>query len=208
MMAKKNENYYYNSFCESAAISYEAALKLKSVLEPFDADNMQSSLDEIHLIEHKGDEKKHEVFSELVKAFITPIERDDIMNLSENLDNVIDCIEDILIHIYINNITEMRENIKEFLELLIKCCETLEKLFKEFHNFKKSKTLNDFIIEINNIEEAGDRLYISAMRELHVTEKDPIKVLAWRQIYSFFEKSLDACEVVADMVGDIVIANT
>ena len=207
-MAKKNENYYYTSFCESAAISYEAALKLKSVLDPFNADNMQASLDEIHNIEHKGDEKKHEIFSELVKAFITPIERDDIMNLSENLDNVIDCIEDILIHIYINNITEMRDNVKEFLELLIKCCDTMEKMFKEFSNFKKSKTLNDFIIEINNLEEAGDRLYISAMRELHVSEKDPIKVLAWRQVYTYFEKSLDACEVVADMVGDIVIANT
>ena len=49
------------------------------------------------------------MFSALVKAFITPIERDDIMSLSEQIDNVTDCIEDILIHIYINNLTEIRK---------------------------------------------------------------------------------------------------
>lgn len=207
-MSKKYESFYYNNFCEGAEISYNAAKKLQSVLFPFNYDELEDNLNQIHLIEHKGDEKKHEMFSALVKAFITPIERDDIMSLSEQIDNVTDCIEDILIHIYINNITEIRENCSEFVSLLIKSCEIMVRMLKEFSNFKKSKELKGLIIEINNLEEAGDKLYISAMRELHETEKDPIKVIAWRQVYTYFEKAFDACEEVADIIDNIVIANT
>lgn len=207
-MSKKYESFYYNNFCEGAEISYEAAEKLQNVLNSFNYNELEENLNQIHLIEHKGDEKKHEMFSELVKAFITPIERDDIMNLSEKIDNVTDCIEDILIHIYINNLKEIRDNCCEFVSLLVKCCETMVKMLKEFSNFKKSKALKELIIEMNNLEETGDKLYISAMRELHETEKDPIKIIAWRQIYTYFEKSFDACEVVADIIDNIVIANT
>ncbi len=207
-MAKKHEEFYYNNFSEGAAISLKAAKKVQELLFPFDPEKIDENLEEIHLIEHEGDKKKHEMFSELVRAFITPIERDDIMKLSEAIDNVTDSIEDIIIHIYINNVSYIRENCNEFLSLLIKCCETMENILNDFSNFKKSKTLKEHIIELNRLEEDGDKMYIKAMRDLHSTETDAMQVIAWRQIYFYFEKCFDACEEVADIVNDIVIANT
>lgn len=207
-MSKKNEDFFFSNFIESAAVSCEAAEMLKTVLCEFNINTLNANLSKMHEIENRGDATKHKMIHELVRAFITPIERDDIMKLSQKLDDVIDSIEDILIHIYMNNVTEIREDSIAFASLLIRCCNTTKQTLEEFRHFKKSKKLKELIIEINHIEEEGDAMYINSMRKLHSTTKDPLTVIAWRDIYEFFEGCCDACEDVADIVESIAIGNT
>lgn len=207
-MAKKTDDFFFNNFVESITIANEAAAMLKDVLTNFNTEKLPEQLEELHAIEHRADKKKHEMVSELVRAFITPLERDDIMNLSHNIDNVTDCIEDILIRIYINNVRSLRPDVLEFASILIKACAATKALLEEFHNFKKSKTLHELIIEINHCEDEGDKLYMQTMRDLHTTSTDPMEVIAWREVYGFFEKCIDACEDVADVVQSTIIGNT
>ncbi len=207
-MSKKNESFYFDNFIDSAAISCEMAERLKLVLQNFSPDNLPRELAELHEIEHRGDAKKHEVIRRLVRAFITPVDRDDIIKISENIDNVTDSIEDIILHIYINNVSEIRDGCIEFADIIIECCMTMQKMLQEFKNFKKSKSLSKLIIELNQIEEKGDALYLKLMRELHLTSSDPLDIFAWHEIYGFFEKSCDACETVADIIESIAIENT
>lgn len=207
-MSKKSENFYFNNFIESAAVACEAADFLKSVLSDFKEGRLPEDLKKIHTIEHKGDGKKHEMTAELVHSFITPIERDDITTLVQNIDDVTDAIEDVLVHLYINNIKTIRADALKFTEVIIECCSAMKDMFEEFRNFKKSKKLKDAIIDINHLEEEGDKIYLDAMRQLHTTEKDPMQVIAWREIYGFLEKCCDACEDVADVVESITIGNT
>ena len=94
------------------------------------------------------------------------------------------------------------------MDVVISCCEAMTDMLREFHNFKKSKTLNELIIEINRLEEVGDDLYVACMRNLHTTSSDPLEIIAWREIYEFFEKCCDTCENVADIIESIVIGNT
>ena len=61
----------------------------------------------------------------IVRAFITPLEREDILKLSQYIDDVTDSIEDILIRIYINNVTQIREDSLEFVDVVISCCEAM-----------------------------------------------------------------------------------
>ena len=207
-MSKKSEDFYFDNFTKSAACASEAAEFLKDVLVNFNAYEMQDKLKELHDIENRADGVKHAMTEEIVRAFITPIERDDITNLSQNLDDVTDSIEDVLIHIFLNNITEIREDCIEFAELIIRCCGEVKLLTEEFQNFRKSKTLSSHIIEINRLEEDGDRLYIAAMRTLHTTSKNAIEIIAWREIYAFLENCCDKCEDVADIVETIAIVNS
>ncbi len=206
-MAKK-DSFYFNNFVESAQVSCEAAYMLKAILSDFSMDTLEKNRVLLHEIEHKGDSKRHEMTKVLVRAFITPIERDDILRLSQYIDDVTDSIEDILIRIYINNVTSIRPDSLEFIDIVIDCCNTLKKMMEEFHNFKKSKRLSEYIIEINNLEELGDDLYVRCMRNLHTSSKDPLEIIAWREIYHFFEKCCDTCENVADIIESIVIANS
>ena len=171
-------------------------------------DQLAAVLDELHRIEHDADKKKHEMMAVLVKAFITPIEREDIILLSQSIDEVTDKIEDVLIRIYINNVQQIRPEALAFIKVIIRCCEALKEVMEEFADFRKSKTLHGLIIEINALEEEGDRLFIESMRRLHAEVTDPIEIIAWREIYVYLEKCCDACEHVADVVESVIMKNT
>ncbi len=204
----KKEDFYFNNFCEVAAISRETALMLCDLLEHFDVATLPEKKEAIHAMENRGDAKKHEMMAELVRAFITPIEREDILGLSQNIDDVTDAIDDIAIHIYINGITSIRPEAFEFARLLVRACEAMCEMLEEFKNFKKSKVLGDYLRRINDLEEEGDRIYVEATRRLFAEERDPIAVIAWRELFGYFEKSCDTIEHVADIVESITVANS
>ena len=207
-MSKKADRFYFDNFVESAEVSCEAAEKLKEVLTNFSVETLPENKVLLHEIEHKGDDKRHEMTKAIMRAFITPIERDDILKLSQYIDDVTDSIEDIIIRIYINNVTSIRPDSIEFADLVIRCCKAMKEMLEEFHHFKKPKKLKEHIIEINRLEEEGDDMYVKCMRNLHTTTKDPLEIIAWREIYEFFEKCCDTCENVADIVESIIIGNS
>lgn len=206
-MSSKSNSFYFDNFAKGISISCDAAVMLKEILMNFSVDTYKKDLDRLHEIEHRGDKNKHELMGELVAAFVTPIERNDIIDLSENIDNVTDLIEDILIHMYMNDVKDVTSEALAFVDILIRCCNSTRELMDEFRNFKKSSKLKELIISINDIEEEGDQLYVKAMRDLHQAGIEPLYVIAWREVYDFFERSCDACEDVADIVERITIGN-
>ena len=207
-MSKKSDSYYFQNFIECVECGCQAAKMREDNLNHFDTGLLQDKLDELHRIEHDADKKKHEMMAVLVKAFITPIEREDIILLSQSIDEVTDKIEDVLIRIYINNVQQIRPEALAFIKVIIRCCEALKEVMEEFADFRKSKTLHGLIIEINALEEEGDRLFIESMRRLHAEVTDPIEIIAWREIYVYLEKCCDACEHVADVVESVIMKNT
>ncbi len=207
-MPRKTELFYFNNLIESAGFSLEAAEILKEVLVSFDVAKLAEQRIALHEIEHRGDDNRHEIMRKLTGAFITPIERDDLIKLSQNIDDVTDAIEDILIRIDMTNITRIRPDSIDFSELVIHCCASMKQMMQEFPNFKKSKKLKEQIIEINRLEEVGDEKYIRCMKNLHTGSVDPIEIIDWREIYDLFEKCCDSCERVADIVEGIAIGNS
>lgn len=207
-MSKKQDDFYFQNFIECAGYSCQAAHLLKEILSDFRPEDTRLRLDELHKIEHEVDVKKHELSDRLTKAFITPIEREDIAALSEQIDDLTDKIEEVFIRIYINNVKAIRPEALKMLELVIQCCEEVCGLMREFANFRRSKELKDRIIQINSLEEEADRLYIASMHSLHSEEKDVLAVIAWREIYSYLEKCADACEHAADVVESVVMKNS
>ncbi len=207
-MANKNDAYYFDTFSACADFACEAAAKLNECLASYTPKNAQQQVAELHAIEHAADMRKHEMMSRLVRAFITPIEREDIIELSRTIDGVTDAIEDIMIHIYMTAVPAIRPDCLPFAALIGKCCAAMKTMLDELPNFRKSKTLPACFVEINSLEEEGDRLYMELMRKLHSEETDPLTVMAWREIYGYFEKVCDACEDVADIAEGIAIGNT
>ena len=128
--------------------------------------------------------------------------------LCDNIDEVVDCLEDVLIRVYINNVSSIRPDAVAFARSLTRCCEATRQALVEFPSFRKSKKLKDLIIEINTLEEACDQQFIQAMRALHTDGSDPLEIIAWREIYIYLEKCADACEHVADTVESVVMKNS
>ena len=92
--------------------------------------------------------------------------------------------------------------------MIIRCCEAVKELLEEFADFKRSKKLKEQIIRINDLEEESDRLFMSSMRELHTQSTDPLRIIAWREIYGYLEHCADACEHAADVVESVVMKNS
>lgn len=207
-MSKKQDAFYFDNFVACSQFSCDAAKMLKKILTTYNKDDISGHLDEIHDIERAADERRHRLTDKLAKAFITPIEREDIISLSHNIDEVTDKIEEVLIRVYINGVKEIRQEALQMLDIVIECCEEVCTLLQEFSNFKHSDTIMEHVIRINSLEEDADALYISSMRDLHVKETDFFHILAWREIYDYLEKCADACEHVANVVESVVMKNS
>ena len=99
-MGSKQNSFYFDNFIACADYSRKAAQLLDKGMRQFDPAQIGDMIEEMHEVEHAGDEKKHELLNVLAKAFITPIEREDIILLSQNIDEVTDKIEDVLLRMY------------------------------------------------------------------------------------------------------------
>lgn len=207
-MAKKDNNYYFDAFAKGIAYANDAAVFLQNCIENYDVTNIRARLDEMHKIEHTADGVKHEMMEQLTKEFLPPIEREDIVELAHTIDEVTDTIEDVMLKIYMYNVTEIRSDVKGFTELITRCCAVLKIVSQELYNYRKSTLLIPKIEEVNSLEEEGDRLYAEATHRLYTEEKDPINILVWTNIYDRLEKCCDACEKVMDMVELVVMKNS
>ena len=207
-MARKQDSFYFDTFTACAEHAVEASRLLRRCIADYDPDNLELILREIHETEHAADMKKHELMNVLAKAFITPIEREDIMLLSQCLDEVVDKMEDVVLRLYCDNIRFIKPEMIAVVDVLERCCSEMHAMIKEFSNFRHSKTLRDKIIAINTLEEEADALFIHNMRVLHTEETDPIAIIVWRDVYRYIEQCADACEHVADACEKIMMSNT
>jgi len=174
----------------------------------FKAEELPEKMKEMHDIEHSGDQARHVMIRKLAKEFITPIEREDIMALADAIDNVTDAIEDVVMRMYMYNITSIRPQAVKITEIIVKCCNSLKTALGEFINFRKSQNLHQFIIEVNQLEEEGDRLFTEATRDLYCNCNDFREVAAWDTTFHYLEKCCDACEDVADAIENVIMKNS
>lgn len=204
----KGDKFYFENFVSNAELSKKAASYLVECLENYDASNIETMLQKMHEIENSADVKKHEMREALAKAFVTPVDREDLDMLSHQLDDVVDLIEEVLQKFYIYDIQTIDAPAIEFAKNIVKACGVLCEIMSEFENFKKSKTLHPLIVTLNDVEEECDKLYLSSMRALTKKSTNVLETVSWRKIYESLEACADACEHVSECVGSVIMKNT
>lgn len=117
-MRKKVELNYFDEFAKSAECAKMAVEQLKNYIFEFDVKNANEEMKNIHEIENNADNILHGLKNYLLKDFLPPIDREDIINIAHKIDDLVDGIDEIIIDINIFNITEIKENTKELFELL------------------------------------------------------------------------------------------
>lgn len=204
----KSDKFYFDNFSQCAALSKKAADYLLECMENYNPCRIEKMLEEVHEIEHSADIKRHEMSDTLARAFVTPVDREDLDMLSHNLDNVTDKIEDIVQKLYINNITEINPSAVLFAKQIVRACEYICEVMDEFVNFKKSKRILSLIIKLNDIEDVCDKIYLSSMHELMKNPQDIFITISWREIFDCFESCADLCENVGESIGLVIMKNT
>ncbi len=204
----KRDNYYFDSFVVQAQFSAEICKKTRELMENFNYDEVKDNIIELHGIEHAADQKQHEITERLSREFLAPLEREDIVLLAKVLDDLVDAIEDIMITIYEYDVHEIDETMLKYMEIIEKGIDALLTLLGKFENFKKDSSLVDQIIEINNFEEIGDRIYRESMHKLFAGETDARKLMSTKEIYLCLEQVMDDIEELANQVESIVMKNS
>ena len=198
------EEKFYGLFLKQVEIISEATRLLLDGVRTGNS-RMAGAATEINLLEHRGDEVIHEIFTRLNQTFITPIDPEDIHNISAALDNVLDGIEDTahrLVSYHINPIPPDLVTLSEFAEACAK------ELHGALTALEKGGPIMPHCIEINRLENEADRIGRSAVADLFNKEKDPIKIIKLKEVYEFIEAAIDSCEDVADVLQNVVVKNS
>ena len=208
-MGKKDRFDYFAAFERQVKVAAAEADILIEAIEGFSAAaDLVSVMERAHEMEHEGDEIAHSIYKVVGTDFITPIEREDIIDLVQSLDSITDGIESVIQRFYMYDVHFMHDEALEFATYIKKSCTALGYAMEDFRNFKKSKTFKQRIIDVNTYEEHADTLYLKVIRDLYTVDREnPMRVLVWSQIYERMEKCCDACEHAADIMNGILIKN-
>jgi len=199
----KKDDKFFKIFGQMTVYILEAAEILATMLRN-PASDLAPLAARIKDIEHKGDELTHRVIDELNKTFITPIDREDIHDLSAALDDVLDLIDNTATRIVLFRITEPIRAIPEMCAVLLS--QAME-LGAAVSNLQDNDHVVERCIEINRLENDADRLFQSAIAALFDEVKDPIEVIKRKEIIETLEAATDKAEDVANVLESIVVKN-
>lgn len=207
-MARKKQYNYFQTMELLAKNAHLAAEHLEQIVQTFNPETIEVDSEVVHQLEKENDQLIDELTNELYDAFITPIDREDILIISERLDNIIDGIN-AMTYLFQNLvITEIRPGADVFASHVNQAVKGVHYAILEFPKFKNSKKMKQLILEVNQIESEADLLYSSLKRELFSNEKDPIEIIKWKEIFERFEKIVNECEISVDVIDGMIIKNT
>ncbi len=208
-MSLKSRFNYFDAFEKQADLACQEAKLLIEIIEKFTtSEAVLPDIERAHAIEHEGDEVSHEVYMALAVDFITPIEREDIIAITQNLDDVIDYMESTIQRLYMFNTPYMHPRAIEFAHLLLKACEALKAAMDDFRDFKKSKKLRELLVSVSDVEEEADGLFFQVVRDLYAGgQDDPMGVFVWDKLFQRLENTADACEHVVDTMRMVILKN-
>jgi hypothetical protein len=198
------EDKFYHLFLKQVEIISEASRLLLDGMRTGNA-RLAASATAINVLEHRGDEVIHEIFTKLNQTFITPLDPEDIHNLSSALDDVMDGIEDTAHRLVSYRIDPVPANMVAMAEIVANCARALRRAFEAL---EKNHTVMEHAIEINRLENEADLIGRAAVADLFNKEKDPITLIKLKEVYDFFEDTIDSCEDVADVLQNVTVKNS
>jgi uncharacterized protein len=154
--------------------------------------------------EHDGDRITHDLIRKLNSTFVTPIDREDILELASALDDIVDFIEEAADYLVLYKIEAPMEQAQRLTEVLVLAARQIAEAMPKLRGFRN---ISEHTIEINRLENDGDRISRDAVAALFDNGIDPMIVIRWKDIYDRLEAAIDATERVANILEGIVIKN-
>ncbi|MGY5149854.1 MAG: DUF47 domain-containing protein [Candidatus Nitrosopumilus sp. bin_68KS] len=167
----------------------------------------EEQVKKIHELETEADVLTRDIFSELNKTFITPLDREDMQRIASKIDDVIDFMDGIAARVYSYKITTPPPYTVEMASELVKATKEVEYMISKLQRIKNPKDMIEHCRNTGDIEHVVDDLYREAIRELFESE-DAIKIIKLKDIYETMETASDRCVDVADVIEDIVLKYT
>ena len=191
---------FYDLFAESAShLVNGAALLAEMLAEGADPADVARRMREA---EHTADETTHAIVRRVNQTFVTPFDREDIYSLASGLDDVMDFMEEAVDLVLLYEVERLPSELANQVEVLQRCAELTADAMPRLRTMKD---LEEFWIEINRLENAGDKSYRRILAKLFSGKYEALEVLKLKDIVDSLEDAIDAFETVANIVEQIAV---
>jgi len=204
---KKKSNYYFDSFPELCHFSVQCCEYILNYMKAFDHSKLEETKVNVHLIEHAADDKKHEVTEKLMTEFMTPIDREDILQLLKLIDDITDAIEEVSLKLYLYDYKELPPDTLPFTQLTLECIQKTEECLRHFSDYQDQEVMRPLISAVVHLEEESDTEYINDTRSLYLNETDGFRRHKAEAMYTMLEETADRCREVCRYVQIIMFKN-
>ena len=160
---------------------------------------------DILICEQEGDRITHDIIQRLNQTFVTPIDREDIYELASALDDIVDYTEEVADYLGLYKIEAPMEQSQRLAHILLQACRQISEAMPRMRTFGD---ISHYTVEINRLENDGDRVTREAIASLFDEGIDPMVVLRWKDLFERLENAIDATERVANILEGIVIRNS
>jgi predicted phosphate transport protein (TIGR00153 family) len=194
---------YFELFEEAGRNILKAAELLDRLLSDY-PDNKELAA-EILDLEHEGDRIVHDIVHRLNQTFVTPIDREDILALASALDDIVDYTEEVADYLGLYRIEAPMEQAIRLARVLKEAARQIAEAIPRLRAFHD---ISHYTVEINRLENEGDRIVREAVASLFDGGIDPMVVIRWKDVFERLEAAIDATERVANIMEGIVIKNS
>ena len=197
------EREFFDLFEEAGGNIVRAADLLDQMLRAW-PDRSELARD-LLICEQEGDRITHDIIHRLNQTFVTPIDREDIYQLASALDDIADYTEEVADYLGLYNIEAPMEQSQQLARVLHQSARQISEAMPRLRGFKD---ISHYTVEINRLENDGDRLTREAIASLFENGIDPMVVIRWKDLFERLEAAIDSTERVANILEGIVIKNS
>jgi uncharacterized protein len=198
---------FFDLLEKQAGVVNKAAVTLARCLEskpPFD--RIVAMCEQIHTIEHEGDDLVHRLMERLNKTFLTPLDREDIYALCTRLDDVLDYIDAVAKRLVTFKIETLTPQAIEFVRIIECGAAEVEAGIRLLRDLKRHEEIIRQCARINQLENEADQVMRVALNLLFDGEtRDPVHIIKWKDLYEHLELATDKCEDVANVIETVLV---
>jgi len=191
---------FYDLFARSAAHLVDGAALLAEMLGS--GNDREAIAQRMRDAEHAADETTHEIVRRVNSTFVTPFDREDIYSLASQLDDVMDYMEEAVDLVLLYEVGELPSELAQQVEVIQRCAELTA---ESMPRLQTMKNLEEYWIEINRLENAGDKSYRRILAKLFGGKYEALEVLKLKDVVDALEDAIDAFETVANIVEQIAV---
>jgi uncharacterized protein Yka (UPF0111/DUF47 family) len=201
-MLRGGDAEFFDLFERAGANAVRAAELLEEMLSGFP--ESVGLAREILICEQDGDHLTHELIRRLNQTFVTPIDREDILELASAVDDIVDFTEEVADYLGLYRIEAPMDQAQALAHILADATRELERAIPLARDFKD---ISHHTVEVHRLENEGDRILRSALASLFEGGIDPMVVIRWKDLFEKLEDAIDATEHAALVLEGIVIKN-
>jgi predicted phosphate transport protein (TIGR00153 family) len=196
------EREFFDLFEEAASNSVRAAELLVTILDEWP--DYSTAMRDMVIAEQEGDRITHDIIQRLNHTFVTPFDREDIIALASALDDIVDFIEEVADFLGLYRIEAPMEQAERLAAVLR---DATRQISEAMPRLRTLKDIHHYTVEVNRLENEGDRIYREAVASLFDHGIDPMLVIRWKDIFERLEEAIDATERAVNTLEGIIIKN-